>query len=36
MTTSPYHLVAGSYLAAVGRVGAAALLCTTSGRVAAA
>jgi hypothetical protein len=35
MTTSPYHLVAGSYLAAVGRVGAAALLCTTSGRVAA-
>jgi hypothetical protein len=36
MTTSPYHLVAGSYLAAVGRVGAAALLCTATGRVAAA
>jgi glutamine amidotransferase-like uncharacterized protein len=36
MTTSPYHLVAGSYLAAVGRVGAAALLCSTSGRLAAA
>src|SRR5687767_1360520 len=27
MLTSPYHHVAGSYLAAVGRVGAAALLC---------
>jgi glutamine amidotransferase-like uncharacterized protein len=27
MTTSPYHLVAGSYMAAVGRVTAAALLC---------
>jgi hypothetical protein len=36
MTTSPYHLVAGSYLAAVGRVGAAALLCGASQRVAAA
>ena len=27
MTGSPFHLVAGSYLAAVGRVGGAALLC---------
>jgi hypothetical protein len=36
MTTSPYHLVAGSYLAAVGRVGAAAMLCSVSGRLAAA
>jgi glutamine amidotransferase-like uncharacterized protein len=33
MTASPYHLVAGSYLAAIGRVGAAALLCTTFERV---
>ncbi|MGN6870961.1 MAG: BPL-N domain-containing protein [Solirubrobacteraceae bacterium] len=33
MTTSPYHLVAGSYLAAVGRVGAAALLAATFSRV---
>jgi len=33
MTTSPYHLVAGSYLAAVGRVGAAALLCIAYERV---
>jgi hypothetical protein len=33
MTTSPYHLVAGSYLAAVGRVGAAALLCVAYERV---
>jgi glutamine amidotransferase-like uncharacterized protein len=29
MLDSPYHHVAGSYLAAVGRVGAAALLCQT-------
>jgi glutamine amidotransferase-like uncharacterized protein len=36
MTTSPYHLVAGSYLAAVGRVGSAALLCAAYERVAAA
>ena len=33
METSPYHLVAGSYLAAVGRVAAAALLCTAYQRV---
>ena len=33
MTTSPYHLVAGSYLAAVGRVGGAALLCVAAERV---
>jgi glutamine amidotransferase-like uncharacterized protein len=36
MVDSPYHLVAGSYLAAVGRVGGAALLCSSSRRVAAA
>jgi Biotin-protein ligase, N terminal len=35
MLDSPYHLVAGSYLAAVGRVGAAALLCEAFERVAA-
>jgi hypothetical protein len=33
MTTSPFHLVAGSYLAAVGRVGAAVLLCRAYERV---
>jgi hypothetical protein len=33
METSPYHLVAGSYLAASGRVAAAALLCTAHERV---
>lgn len=33
METSPYQLVAGSYLAAVGRVAAAALLCETYERV---
>lgn len=33
METSPYHLVAGSYLAAVGRVAAAALLCESYERV---
>jgi hypothetical protein len=33
MLDSPYHLVAGSYLAAVGRVGAAALLCQSFERV---
>ncbi len=31
--TSPYHLVAGSYLAAVGRVASAALLCSAYERV---
>jgi hypothetical protein len=36
MVDSPYHLVAGSYLAAIGRVGAAALLCTAKERVPAA
>ena len=36
MLDSPYHLVAGSYLAAVGRVGGAALLCSSAQRVAAA
>ena len=35
MLTSPYHHVAGSYLAAVGRVGAAALLCEAFAPVAA-
>jgi hypothetical protein len=34
MLTSPYHHVAGSYLAAVGRVTGAALLCTAFARVA--
>ena len=33
METSPYHLVAGSYLAAVGRVASAALLCSAYQRV---
>jgi hypothetical protein len=33
LQTSPYHLVAGSYLAASGRVAAAALLCRTYERV---
>lgn len=33
MEVSPYHLVAGSYLAAVGRVAAAALLCKAYERV---
>jgi Biotin-protein ligase, N terminal len=33
MTGSPFHLVAGSYLAAVGRVGGAALLCRAYERV---
>ena len=33
MQTSPYHLVAGSYLAAVGRVASAALLCSAYQRV---
>jgi glutamine amidotransferase-like uncharacterized protein len=36
MLDSPYHLVAGSYLAAVGRVSGAALLCSSARRVAAA
>lgn len=36
MTDSPYHLVAGSYLAAVGRVSGAALLRAAGSRVAAA
>jgi glutamine amidotransferase-like uncharacterized protein len=36
MLDSPYHLVAGSYLAAVGRVGGAALLCSSALWVAAA
>jgi hypothetical protein len=36
MLDSPFHLVAGSYLAAVGRVGGAALLCSSAQRVAAA
>jgi hypothetical protein len=33
LETSPYHLVAGSYLAAVGRVASAALLCSAYERV---
>jgi Biotin-protein ligase, N terminal len=33
LETSPYHLVAGSYLAASGRVASAALLCATYERV---
>jgi hypothetical protein len=33
LESSPYHLVAGSYLAAVGRVASAALLCATYERV---
>lgn len=35
VSTSPYHLVAGSYLAAIGRLAAAALLCEAYQRVAA-
>jgi hypothetical protein len=33
LETSPYHLVAGSYLAASGRVAGAALLCRAFERV---
>ncbi len=32
-STSPYHLVAGSYLAAIGRLASAALLCEAYQRV---